>query len=405
MIALPAAFAAIDAANAADPNHIDVDGVATPAALVYGRRMSATLQTFAPGAGAALQIAARGQHIERWTIPRASYPEGRIGYLTWRKELQRLHARRLSEILAAPGCEAALGERVGQLVRKERLAADGEAQTLEDVACLVFLAHDLLPFAAGREDAQVSSILAKTWKKMSSKAHSSSHGRATAGPDHRLADGRPRSDETIVKEMCARPAVVLVAHGERGGRGGNALLTAHAERVARDLGGGLTFAGVLSGTPAFEDALGAAQATGAREILIYPFFMSDGYFVRTVVPQRIEKCGLTRASRLLDPRLGLDPGLPALIHARGRAECAAAGWLAGSSRLLIVGHGSSKLDASARATRMAAAAVAKLGEFAAVETAFLEEPPWLADALTDPRPSVITGFLSGEGLHGHEDIP
>src|SRR5262249_1392566 len=74
-------MAAIDAANARDPNKIAVGGQLQPAELVYGRRMSATLARMAPHASEHLRIAARGQHIERWTSPRASYPAGRVGYL------------------------------------------------------------------------------------------------------------------------------------------------------------------------------------------------------------------------------------------------------------------------------------------------------------------------------------
>ena len=164
-------FAAIDAANARDPKLEVADGQQQPAALVYGRRMSSKLAAYEPAAGPALGIAARGQHIQRWTIPRASFPEGRIGYLTWRKELQRVHARRLAEIMATVGFDAAIAERVGQIVRKERLASDPEVQTLEDIACLVFLEHYLTPFAPTQDDEKLSGILAKTWNKMSARAH------------------------------------------------------------------------------------------------------------------------------------------------------------------------------------------------------------------------------------------
>src|SRR5690242_21834063 len=90
-----AVIAAIDVANAADPNSIASEGQAEPAELVYGRRMSATLARMAPAASEPLRIAARGQHIERWLLARKSYPEGRAGYLRWRKDARELHARRL----------------------------------------------------------------------------------------------------------------------------------------------------------------------------------------------------------------------------------------------------------------------------------------------------------------------
>jgi hypothetical protein len=160
-------IAAIDAANARDPNTVEVDGRSEPAELVYGRRMSATLARLAPAASAALRIAAHGQHIERWTSPRRRYPDGRVGYLRWRKELQDFHARRVGEIMAASGYEAGAIARVGALVRKERLKADAEAQLLEDVACVVFLEHYLADFLRKTDQDKLAGILAKTWNKMS----------------------------------------------------------------------------------------------------------------------------------------------------------------------------------------------------------------------------------------------
>ncbi|MCA3560474.1 MAG: DUF4202 domain-containing protein [Aestuariivirga sp.] len=155
---LTRAYALIDAANARDP---------ASQAELYGRRMTETLESFRPDAPETLKIAARAQHIERWTIPRASYPEGRIAYLTWRKDLQKLHARRAAEIMAECGYAEDEIARTGALLRKERLKQDADAQTLEDVICLVFLAHEAEAFIARHDDGKVRDILAKTAKKMS----------------------------------------------------------------------------------------------------------------------------------------------------------------------------------------------------------------------------------------------
>ena len=164
--------AAIDAANARDPHTVEVEGRREPAELVYGRRMSATLERISPPAAQQkasehLRIAARGQHIERWTSPRKSYPEGRAGYLKWRKDLKEFHARRVGEIMAAAGYGAGDIGRVGVLIRKERLKADAETQMLEDVVCVVFLEHYLGEFIGKTDRAKLPGILAKTWNKMS----------------------------------------------------------------------------------------------------------------------------------------------------------------------------------------------------------------------------------------------
>lgn len=167
MSKLDQVLADIDAANGRDPAQ---EG-GQPAALLYGRRMSARLAVFAPQAGEALQIAIRGQHIERWSIPRSAYPMDKPGYFRWRNELKKVHAERLAQIMGAAGYDAAAIERSGQIVRKERVKSDPEAQVLEDVACLVFLEHYAADFAARHPEDKCVDIVRKTWAKMSDAGH------------------------------------------------------------------------------------------------------------------------------------------------------------------------------------------------------------------------------------------
>ncbi len=162
-------MAAIDRANGEDPNRIVVDGAERPAELVYGERMSEALAGFCPDATEELAIAARGQHIRRWTSQRADYPEGRIGYLKWRADLKRFHAETVADIMMTCGYGDDAIQRVGSLVRKDRLKQDPDAQILEDVVCLVFLEHYFEAFAAKHSDEKVIEIVRKTWRKMSER--------------------------------------------------------------------------------------------------------------------------------------------------------------------------------------------------------------------------------------------
>lgn len=162
-------LAAIDAANAADPELVPDGEAEGPAALLYGQRMSAELARIAPEASELLRIAARGQHIERWRMPRSSYPEGREAYLAWRRAQAVFHAGRVGEIMAGAGYGAEDCARVGRMLRKEGLKRDPEVQLLEDVICLVFLRWYFADFAAGREPGQVLGIAAKTARKMSAE--------------------------------------------------------------------------------------------------------------------------------------------------------------------------------------------------------------------------------------------
>lgn len=167
-----AATARFDQANAEDPRVETADGAACPKELLYARRMTEALDRFAPDASEAVRLAARCQHIRRWTTPRGRYPAGRGGYRRWRTALARFHAETAAEILRDVGYGEATVGRVQALLRKERLKADPEAQLLEDVVCLVFLRHCLAPFAARHDDAKVADVLRKTWRKMSDRGRS-----------------------------------------------------------------------------------------------------------------------------------------------------------------------------------------------------------------------------------------
>lgn len=161
-----AAIAAIDAFNAADPKRVKVDGADMPEAVHYARRMAAWIERLDPSASAALRLAARAQHIGRWTVPRNKYPEGLAGYSRWRRDLARYHADTAGKILGEVGYDAPTIARVGALIRKEGLGRDPETQALEDAACLVFLETGFDDFSRRHPDDKVVDIVAKTWRKM-----------------------------------------------------------------------------------------------------------------------------------------------------------------------------------------------------------------------------------------------
>ncbi len=165
MSRLDDALAAINAANASDPRRDD----GQPEALLYGQRMSAELERLFPQASDPLRIAARGQHIERWVLARTDYPEGRTGYLTWRRDLARHHATRVGDIMAQAGYGAEAIAAAGAMLRKEGLKRNADVQALEDVICFVFLKWYFAPFAARHPEDKVQGIVDKTARKMSAE--------------------------------------------------------------------------------------------------------------------------------------------------------------------------------------------------------------------------------------------
>lgn len=165
--AFDAACAAIDRANSEDPKGYE---------LLYGRRMVDWAKRLAPEASDVLLLAARAQHIRRWTVPRSSYPMDRVGYLKWREGLKTFHADALAAIMKDAGYDDAAIEKARSLIVRKNHSADAEGQTLEDAACLVFLQFEFAEFSAKTEPDKMVDILRKSWGKMSEAARKQALG-------------------------------------------------------------------------------------------------------------------------------------------------------------------------------------------------------------------------------------
>jgi hypothetical protein len=168
------AFAKFDAANAQDPNQEIFEGKSYPKELLYGQRMTAMLEIFAPDASEAVQLATRAQHICRWIIPRNAYPMDVTGYKKWRTDLYKFHGETAGAFMREVGYDEEIITRVQALLRKEKLKVNPETQLLEDVIDLVFLQYYLADFVRKYnhyEEEKLLDILRKTWRKMSDKGH------------------------------------------------------------------------------------------------------------------------------------------------------------------------------------------------------------------------------------------
>lgn len=160
-----------DEENGRDPNLLFVDGVPHPQELLYAKRLTDWVLRLNPEASEHLLLAARSQHICRWTIPRNRYEMTRAGYLRWRSDLKQFHAGKSAEILREAGYDEDAITRVRNLNLKKFLGRDPDCQVLEDALCLVTLQYQLADLAAKTEPAKIIEILQKTWKKMSNTAH------------------------------------------------------------------------------------------------------------------------------------------------------------------------------------------------------------------------------------------
>ncbi|KAF6221111.1 hypothetical protein HO133_002792 [Letharia lupina] len=168
---LAAALRLIDEAHAQDPKKIEVNGKEQPYELHYSQKMSEYLEKRNPSAPDTLRLAVRAQHIRRWEIPRDSYAKNKVGYHAWRTYLKKRQADIAFQICLDCGYSQDDAARVAYLIRKEDLKKDEETQTLEDVACLVFMDDQFEEFEKQHDEEKTVKILQKTWGKMSEKGH------------------------------------------------------------------------------------------------------------------------------------------------------------------------------------------------------------------------------------------
>jgi len=185
-------LAALDALHAEDPRQVEVEGEPVPRELWHAGRMSAWLERLHERPDERLRLAVRGQHLQRWQVPRGDYPEGRVGYLTWRRDQGRRAGETTARLMREAGYGEEDAEAVARMIRKQGLGRDPGTQAVEDCACLVFLENYFADFARQIDHDHLIRIVQMTWKKMSPAAHA-------------LALGLPMSDEArgLVEEALA----------------------------------------------------------------------------------------------------------------------------------------------------------------------------------------------------------
>jgi len=196
---LQCALDAIDSANLADPNQEQVGDQWLPKEFAYSQHMTRWLFELEAEPSERMQIACRAQHIERWTMPRKDYPEGRKAYYQWRQACGRMHGRRAAEIMAECGYPPEECERVETILTKRQLRQDEDTQLLEDVACMVFLEKYFADFYEDKADYDRDKwlrIVRRTWGKMSPRGHEAAL---------RLAEGMPAHLLELLQEALAEP--------------------------------------------------------------------------------------------------------------------------------------------------------------------------------------------------------
>lgn len=169
--------------------------------------------------------------------------------------------------------------------------------------------------------------------------------------------------------------------------------TALADLAAR-VGSHLPDWQVVSATLAAPGAL--ARAVGGRAGVVFPLFMSGGWFTRIHLPKRLAEAGGDGDWQLLEP-LGCDPAVAELAIDMLRAEGPV-------ESVILAAHGSGKSPApSAIANKLALRIRSELG--LRVDAAFIEQEPRIAAARGHGPGSVCLPFFAAEGGHVSDDLP
>lgn len=213
-----------------------------------------------------------------------------------------------------------------------------------------------------------------------------------------------RRDESLTASNDRRPGLLIAAHGERGGaRRDESIVRLVEELAACNVASQVSY-GLIKGEPSIGAVLNSLSAC---EIVVYPMFLADGYFARTVLPQLLKEFGSKREGvsvRVL-PSLGLDPALADLVVVKAASAIQASGFSTERTTLVFLAHGSNKNMASRAATEDLANRARRCGLVHDVRVAFLDEPPSLIELASEVAgPIVVVGLFAGNGLHGADDM-
>ncbi len=200
---------------------------------------------------------------------------------------------------------------------------------------------------------------------------------------------------------AAISAVLLAAHGDGGEARRNQALRLVADDLADRVAVPVDWA-VLKEPETFAAAHARLGRAAGGRVVVYPFFMSDGYFVRIRLPQVLARAGFTQTV-LLAP-LGADPRLLDLVEARIRGFVDDDGDATAEPRVLLVAHGSASGEPASRRGAEAAAAALDARGLGYIHLGYIEEPPLVAEAIAAVDPDIVIGYFASEGTHALDDV-
>jgi sirohydrochlorin ferrochelatase len=195
-------------------------------------------------------------------------------------------------------------------------------------------------------------------------------------------------------------SAIIVAHGQPSDPAPpEDEIAALAVKVAAHLPGWT----VRSATLAQPGALDRAVA-GLDAPLVFPFFMADGWFIRSALPDRLSRAGAS-APRLMTP-FGLLPESFALAASIAAAAATKRGWTTPETTLILAAHGSGRSPYPREAAALTAQSIGKSRAFKAIRIGFIEERPGVDEAAADAgAKSLCLPLFVARWGHVETDLP
>lgn len=149
------------------------------------------------------------------------------------------------------------------------------------------------------------------------------------------------------------------------------------------------------------------------EVVLFPFFMTDGYIVETILPELFGHSG-ERQNELAShfyqcEALGTNRSLAHILKKMAGEICDEQEYDTRNTQVVLFAHGSGKSSASRRTTQIQEDLLRRISDFANVTSVFLEEEPslhnWLDENAIANRPIIVLGFFAADGPHSVVDVP
>jgi len=141
----------------------------------------------------------------------------------------------------------------------------------------------------------------------------------------------------------------------------------------------------------------------SEDITVVPFFISDGYYTRSVIPTCLGLDQKRERPRIRYTKaIGSHPRFAKLLLAHAKD----AGWSPGDS-MVILGHGTPKNPASGMNVYLQAERVRQQLPEEEILTSFIDEPPFVTDVWSLAKASriFVVPLFIGNGWHVTETIP